>query len=66
MGRIKTQLIKRTTKKFMDEHKDKIKEDFEENKKLVAENTDVTSKKLRNVIAGYLTRLKRHDKINFQ
>jgi len=66
MGRIKTQLIKRTTKKFMDEHKDKIKEGFEENKKLVAENTDVTSKKLRNVIAGYLTRLKRHDKINFQ
>jgi len=66
MGRIKTQLIKRTTQKFMAEHKDKIKEDFEENKKLVAKNTDVTSKKLRNIIAGYLTRLKRHDKINFQ
>ncbi len=66
MGRIKTQLIKRTTQKLMQIHKEKIKEDFNDNKKLVEENTDVTSKKLRNVIAGYLTRLKRHDKINFQ
>lgn len=66
MGRIKTQLIKRTTQKFMQEHKDKINDNFEANKKLVEQNTDVTSKKLRNIIAGYLTRLKRHDKINFQ
>jgi len=65
MGRIKTQLIKRTTKEIMRKHKDKVKTNFEENKKVVEENSDVSSKKLRNVIAGYMTRLKRHDKINY-
>jgi len=66
MGRIKTQLIKRTTKEIMRKHKDKVKTNFEENKKVVEQNSDVSSKKLRNIIAGYMTRLKRHDKINFQ
>jgi small subunit ribosomal protein S17e len=66
MGRIKTQLIKRTTKEIMEKHKDKVKDNFDDNKKVVEENTDVTSKKLRNVIAGYMTRLKRHDKIHYQ
>ena len=65
MGRIKTQLIKRTTKEIMVKHKDKVKEDFNENKKVVKKNTDITSKKLRNVVAGYMSRLKRHDKINY-
>jgi small subunit ribosomal protein S17e len=65
MGRIKTQLIKRTTKEIMVKHKDKVKEDFNENKKVVEKNTDITSKKLRNVVAGYMSRLKRHDKINY-
>jgi len=50
----------------MHKHKDKIKDTFEENKKVVEETSDVSSKKLRNVIAGYMARLKRHDKINFQ
>lgn len=65
MGRIKTQLIKRTTKEIMIKHKDKVKENFDKNKKVVEENTDITSKKLRNIVAGYMTRLKRHDKINY-
>ena len=65
MGRIKTQLIKRTTKEIMVKNKDKVKEDFNENKKVVEKNTDITSKKLRNVVAGYMSRLKRHDKINY-
>ena len=65
MGRIKTQLIKRTTKEIMRKHKDKIKTNFEDNKKVVEANSDVSSKKLRNIIAGYMTRLKKNDKINF-
>jgi len=36
---------------------DRFKDNFEENKKLIAEVAEVHSKKLRNVIAGYLTRL---------
>lgn len=57
MGRIKTQQIKRVTKQLMKEHGDEFKKDFSENKKLVREFVEVKSKKLRNTIAGYVTRL---------
>ncbi len=57
MGRIKTQQIKRVTKQLMREHGDEFKKDFNENKKLVGQFVEVKSKKLRNTIAGYATRL---------
>ncbi len=57
MGRIKLQLTKRTSKKLMEKHKEEFKEDFEENKKLVGKFTDTTNKKLRNTIAGHITKL---------
>lgn len=57
MGRIKLQLTKRTTRKLMAKHKEEFKEDFEENKKIVSKYTDVSNKKLRNTIAGYVTKL---------
>ena len=56
MGRIKTQLIKRTTNSIVRDHADKLKTDFNENKKVVAEIVDIPSTKLRNMIAGYVTR----------
>ena len=61
MGRIKTQLIKRVSNKLIKEHRDEFKKDFEENKKLVEEFSDIPSKKLRNSIAGYVTRLKKEE-----
>ena len=57
MGRIKTQQIKRVTLQLMKEYGDQFKEDFNQNKELVSKFTDVKSKKQRNVIAGYATRL---------
>ncbi len=57
MGRIKLQLIKRTTKKLLQEHKEDFKEDFEENKKVVGQYTTVSNKKLRNTVAGHITKL---------
>ncbi len=66
MGRIKTQLIKRTTKELFSHHKDEFSKEFEENKKLVEKFADVPSKKLRNIIAGYITRLKKSNKEVFQ
>ena len=57
MGRIKTQLVKRISLDLVKNHGEKFKTDFEENKKIVSELTDVESKKIRNVIAGYVTRL---------
>jgi small subunit ribosomal protein S17e len=56
MGRIKTKAIKRVTEEFIEKYEDKIAGDFEGNKKLVDQHTDVQSKKLRNIIAGYATR----------
>ncbi|MDO8740604.1 MAG: 30S ribosomal protein S17e [Candidatus Woesearchaeota archaeon] len=57
MGRIKTQLIKRTSKKLVVDHKQDFKKDFNENKQLVAKYIDVTGKKMKNIIAGYVTRM---------
>lgn len=59
MGRIKTKLVKRNTKKLMDQHGDKMGKDFDANKKVVDKEAKIPSKKLRNIIAGYATRLKK-------
>lgn len=56
MGRIKTMLTKRVTNQLVKEHSNEFKKTFEENKKLVSSFADVPSKKLRNTIAGYVTR----------
>ena len=61
MGRIKTTLTKRTALKLFNSHKSEFSKDFEKNKVKVAQLTDVSSKKLRNIIAGYLTRLVRQE-----
>ena len=57
MGRIKTTLTKRITNKLVKEHRDEFKKDFESNKEIVEKFADIPSKKLRNIIAGYVTRL---------
>ena len=57
MGRIKTTPIKRNAQKLFRLHPDKFKKNFEENKKAVEELAEVGSKKIRNVLAGYITKL---------
>jgi len=57
MGRIKTMLIKRSTNNLINQYGDKFKTDFDENKPIVMEYADIPSKKLRNIVAGYVTRL---------
>ena len=57
MGRVKTTQIKRITKKLVAENRSKFKKDFESNKKVVDSLAEIQGKKLRNVIAGYATRL---------
>ncbi|MBA3064129.1 30S ribosomal protein S17e [Candidatus Woesearchaeota archaeon] len=57
MGRIKTKLVKRATNKLVDKHRQDFKQNFEENKKLVSRFADISSTKIRNVVAGYVTRL---------
>lgn len=62
MGRIKTAQIKRVTNTLITKHKDRLKTNFEENKKIVVTLADINSKKLKNVIAGYITRLMKSNK----
>jgi small subunit ribosomal protein S17e len=59
MGRIKTKQIKRITNELMDNFSDELTTTFDENKVVVDRHVDAQSKKLRNIIAGYATRLKR-------
>ena len=61
MGRIKQRLIKRTTKKLLQEYKDDFRVEFNENKKSVEKHTNVSNKKIRNAIAGHITRLMRRN-----
>ena len=57
MGRIKTLLAKNTAKKLIKVHSQEFTQEFDKNKQLVAKYTNITSTKMRNVIAGYTTRL---------
>ncbi|OYT32789.1 30S ribosomal protein S17e [Candidatus Woesearchaeota archaeon] len=57
MGRIKTQLIKRLTLNLVKDHKELFTTDFNQNKEKVESLLINTSKKIRNVVSGYVTRL---------
>jgi len=59
MGRIKTTLVKRSTKELLETYGENFTTDFSENKALLANFMEVRSKRLRNIIAGYMTRLKK-------
>ncbi len=59
MGRIKTTLVKRTSRHLVETLPDTFAKDFESNKKALG-NTTMPSKRMRNMIAGYVTRLKRN------
>jgi len=57
MGNIRTSFVKRIAKEMIETHENKFTTDFEDNKILVEDLSTVSSKHLRNKIAGYVTRL---------
>jgi len=57
LGKVRPILVKRLARELLGRYPDKFTLDFEENKRLVAELTDIKSKRLRNRVAGYITRL---------
>ncbi|OYT41949.1 30S ribosomal protein S17e [Candidatus Pacearchaeota archaeon ex4484_26] len=61
MGRIKSLQIKRTARKLFEEHKSSFTTNFEENKKNIEKFVEA-SKKIRNSIAGYVTKLAKKSK----
>ena len=59
MGRIKQTYLKRVAEKLSTEYPGDFTTDFQVNKEKVQEYTDVTSKSMRNKIAGCLVRMSR-------
>ena len=63
MGKIKNSKLKRTTYEVLQKYPDEFYEDFEKNKKKLHLLIDYKSKKLRNIIAGYITRIQKNKDI---
>jgi len=57
MGRVKTLPIKRTTQEIFEKFGDRVTGDYVKNKEFLNSIAEIHSKKIRNIIAGYLTRL---------
>ena len=60
MGKIRPTYIKRVAIDLVRNHNERFTDDFQHNKKMVAELTDVKSVSLRNKIAGYITSYRKH------
>ena len=60
MGRIKSKLIKRTTRQLIQNTDESFGKTFDENKKALG--STLSSKKMRNKIAGYIARIKKNTK----
>jgi len=56
MGNIRPSFIKSRALLLLEMYPDKFNSDFDNNKALVDEYTDVYNKRMRNWIAGYITR----------
>jgi len=56
MGSIRPSNVKRVARNLVEKYPDRFNGDFENNKKAVSELTDVQTKRLRNMVAGYATR----------
>jgi small subunit ribosomal protein S17e len=57
MGRIKSRFVKSSSERIFQRGKEEFTEDFDKNKEIVTKYADIPSKKLRNTIVGYITRL---------
>ena len=56
MGKVKTEQIKRVGKELMERFPEKFNTSFDDNKHMVNELTKGTTTRIRNQIAGYITR----------
>ena len=60
MGNIRPTYIKRVAIELVKQYPDKFTDDYQHNKKMVEEMTDVPTVQMRNRIAGYVTRYRKH------
>lgn len=59
LGRIKTSFIKNIAEELMKSYGNQFTTDFRKNKEMVKQLIDIKSKKIRNMVAGYVTKLKK-------
>ncbi|MCD6573518.1 MAG: 30S ribosomal protein S17e [Thermoplasmata archaeon] len=57
MGNVKPAYIKKLALELIERFPDKFTDDFEENKVLVEKLTTISTKNMRNRIAGYIARI---------
>ncbi len=57
MGKVRPKMIKKLARELLEKHGDKFTLDFEHNKRMVQLLTNITSKRVRNRVAGYITHL---------
>ena len=64
MGRIKSTFVKSSGQKIYQKAGAEFTENFENNKEIIKKYADIPSKRLRNSIVGYITRLvKKEEKV---
>lgn len=56
MGRIKTKPVKSAGDRLFEQHGEKFTKEFAKNKEVLAQHAEVRSKKIRNILAGYMTK----------
>jgi small subunit ribosomal protein S17e len=56
LGRIRQTFIKRAGEDLIEKYEDRLTTDFETNKKVVDEIAIISTKRLRNRVAGYVTK----------
>jgi len=58
LGRVRTEMVKKIAKELLQTSPDRFSTNYEENKKVVDELVNSKTKRVRNRIAGYVTRLR--------
>jgi len=61
LGRIKTVFIKHLTNRVLERHRDKFTTNFDKNKEILDQVIEINSKKLRNQVAGYITKIMKRE-----
>jgi small subunit ribosomal protein S17e len=57
LGNVRPEKVKKVAQQLFERHSHKFTDDFEENKKVLESLANIPSKKFRNMIVGYITRL---------
>ncbi len=58
MGKVRIAAVKKVARELVERYPDKFTTDYESNKRVMADLVDAKTKRLRNRVVGYVTRLK--------